>query len=93
MMASKNTTRWPATGRVAPNFQGAIGVKSTGQDTEPEGVDVVVPVLKLTATFVMRKNTIDLDYVRVMAGLAGRTNDDVFLWLRSRRAVVLGLCG
>lgn len=93
MYTSKNTASFPATGRTAPDFQGAIGVKSTGTDTEPEGVDVITPVLKLTATFRHAKNTIDLAYVNAVAGLSGCTNSALFYGYEPGELLFLGCVG
>ena len=93
MYTSKNTTSYPAATRTAPDFQGAIGVKSTGNDTEPEGVDVVTPVLKLTATYRHPKNTIDLAYVNAVAGLSGRTNNAAFYGYAAGELLFLGCVG
>lgn len=93
MFTSRNTTRFPATGRTAPDFKGAIGVKSTANDTEPEGVDVVTPVLKLTATFRHPKNTIDMAYVKKIAGMSGRTNNAAFYGYDEGELLFLGAVG
>lgn len=65
---SKNTTRYPGTG---PNFQGAIAVQSGG---EPQGTDIVIPALKLTATYRWPKNTVTTTYVNALASLSGCVN-------------------
>ena len=93
MYTSKNTTAYPATSRTAPDFKGAIGVKSTGNDTEPEGVDIVTPVLKLTATFRHPKNTINLAYVNAVAGLSGCTNNGAFYGYAAGELLFLGCVG
>ncbi len=93
MYTSKNTQRFPAAGRTAPDFKGAIGIKQSGNDTEPEGVDIVTPVLKLTATYRHPKNTIDLAYVNAVAGLSGRTNNAPFYGYAAGELLFLGCVG
>lgn len=93
LTASKNTTRYPATGRTAPDFKGAIGVKNTGRDAEPEGVDIVIPGLKLTATYKWAAGTKDIAYVKAVAGLTGRTNNATFYTFAAGELLFLGMTG
>lgn len=90
MFTSKNTTRYSRTSRTAPDFQGAIGVKNTGKDAEPEGVDVVTPGLKLTATYKWPANTFGIAEAKVIAGMTGRTNNGTFYTFPAGELLFLG---
>lgn len=69
---SKETrNRYPSTG---PNFNNAIQV----QNGEPQGVDVVIPALKLTATYRWPKNTVHPAYINALASLSGCINNATF---------------
>jgi len=93
LTTSKNTTRFPASGRTAPDFKGAIGVKNTGRDAEPEGVDIVIPGLKLTATYKWPGGAKDMAYVKTVAGLTGRTNNATFYTYDIGELLFLGMTG
>lgn len=93
LTTSKNTTSYAPSGRTAPDFQGAIGVKNTGKDAEPEGVDVVIPGLKLTATYKWAAGTLDITYVKTVAGLTGRTNNATFYGFAEGELLFLGMTG
>lgn len=93
MTTSKNTTRYAPSGRTAPDFQGAIGVKNTGKDAEPEGVDIVTPGLKLTATYKFAKNTISFSDVKTWASVTGRTNNAAFYTFAQGELLFLGATG
>lgn len=93
LTASKNTSRYPATGRTAPDFKGAIGVKNTGKDAEPEGVDIVIPGLKLTMTYRWPAGSKDLAYVKDVAALTGRTNAAAFYDFDIGELLFMGMTG
>ena len=93
LTTSKNTTRYAPSGRTAPDFQGAIGVKNTGKDAEPEGVDIILPGLKLTATYRWPKDTVNLAYAKTLAGLTGRTNNNTFHTFAAGELLFLGATG
>ncbi len=93
MTTSKATSRYAPSGRTAPDFKGAIGVKNTGKDAEPEGVDVVIPGLKLTAVYKWPKNTVDFAYMKRLAGLTGKTNNNPFYTFAQGELLFLGATG
>jgi hypothetical protein len=93
LTTSKHTDRYAPSGRVAPDFKGAIGVKNTGKDAEPEGVEVVIPGLKLTATYKFPKNTIDLAYIKSLSAMTGHTNDDTWYTFDQGELLFLGGTG
>ncbi len=93
LTTSKLTNAYAPSGRVAPNFGGAIGVKSTGQDAEPEGVDIVLPGLKLTARYKWPKNTIDLAYIKGLSAMTGRTNNAIWKTFARGELLFLGATG
>lgn len=69
---SKNTDKYPNS--TAPNFNGAIQV----QNGEAQGVDVIIPALKLTAVYRWPKNTITPAYVNMLASMSGCVNSAAF---------------
>ena len=83
---SKNTTRYPADG---PNFNGAIQV----QNGEPQGADVIIPALKLTATYRWPKNTVTTSYVNSLASLSGTVNSGTFGDYAAGELLFLGASG
>lgn len=87
--SSRGTTSYPASGRTAPDFKGAIGVRNG----EPEGVDVIVPALKLTATYKFPKDTVNIAYIKTLAGLTGGTNNDEFYTFAAGELLFLGASG
>jgi hypothetical protein len=89
LTASRGTTRYPATGRIAPDFKSAIGVK----DGAPEGIDAVIPALKLTFSYKWPKGVIDLAYVKSMAGLVGNTNSGTWYTFAAGELLFLGTTG
>lgn len=93
LMTSKLTNAYAPSGRVAPNFGGAIGVKNTGKDAEPEGVDIVLPGLKMTATYKWPKDTVDVAYAKLLAGLTGKTNNAPFCGFATGELLFLGGTG
>ncbi len=69
---SKQTrARYPGTG---PNFNNAIGVANG----EPQGVDIVIPALKLNVTYRWPKNTVTPSYANMLATMSGCVNSDTF---------------
>ncbi len=90
---SKATAKYNASGRTAPDFKSAIGVKVTGKDAEPEGVEIVTPGLKLTAKYKWPKDTIDIAYVKTVAGLTGFTNNAPWYSFAQGELLFLGCSG
>lgn len=93
MFTSKATAAFARTGRTAPDYKGAIGVKQSGKDAEPEGVEVVTPALKLTATYKHPKDTIDFAYIKGLAALTGKTNTAPFYTFAAGELLFLGGTG
>jgi hypothetical protein len=83
---SKNTTRYPSN---APNFNGAIQV----QNGEPQGADVIIPALKLTATYRWPKNTVTTGYVNTLSSLSGCVNSGGFGGYAAGELLFLGASG
>lgn len=83
---SKNTTRYPSDG---PNMNGAIQV----QNNEAQGTDIVIPALKLTATYRWPKNTVDTAYVNLLASLSGCVNSGTFGDYAAGELLFLGASG
>lgn len=89
VFASQNTTRYPRSGRTAPDFKGLIGIK----DGDPEGVDITVPALKLNYRYKWPANVINNAYVKTMAGLVGTCNTASFDTYAAGELLFLGLTG
>jgi hypothetical protein len=86
------TTRYAVSGRTAPNHYGAIGVHGT----EVDGIEIVVPTLKLTATAVHKQSqevvwdgTIDA-FTRSMASMTGSVNNAPFFGYEEGELLFLG---
>jgi hypothetical protein len=96
MKASKATRTYKVPGFPdAPNLRGAIGVKGA----EVEGVEVVTPLLKLTATYrhlrsgsVLNDTTVDA-YIKSLARLTGRTNASTWKTYEQGELLFLGATG
>jgi hypothetical protein len=89
MTTSRGTQSYARSGVTAPNFQNAIGVRNG----EPEGVDVVIPALKLNFTYKWPRNVIDLAYVKALAGMVGRVNDASWFTFAAGELLFLGTTG
>lgn len=89
MTASRGTSSYARTGFTAPDFQNAIGVR----DGEPEGVDVVVPALKLVFTYKWPQNALALAYAKTLAGMVGTTNNATFYTFAAGELLFLGSTG
>lgn len=95
LKTSKATTRYAVAGRTAPDHRGAIGVKRD----EVEGVDIVIPALKLTATYrhsqagsVVNDLTFDA-YLKMLARYTGSTNNATWLTYAAGEMLFLGSTG
>lgn len=86
---SRATTAFPVAGRTAPDYRGAVEVS----DGQPQGVDVVIPALKLTYTYKWPKGVVDLADVRALAGITGRTNDALWYGFQAGELLYLGSSG
>lgn len=64
---SKATSRYPIN---APNFGGGIGYSNQ----ELQGVDIVIPTMKLHATYRWPKNTFTTAHANVLAAMTGTIN-------------------
>jgi hypothetical protein len=83
---SRGTTRYPGS---APDHKGAIQV----ENGEPQGADLVIPALKLSATYRWPKNTIDTTYVNAVASMSGTTNSSSFYTYAAGELLFLGASG
>lgn len=89
MSTSRGTTRYARSGQTAPDFQSAIGVRGG----EPEGVDVVIPALKLVFTYKWPKSALSLPYAKTLAGMVGTTNNATFHTFAAGELLFLGSTG
>lgn len=89
MTTSRGTAAYARAGITAPNFHNAIGVRNG----EPEGVDVVIPALKLNFTYKWPTGVIDLAYVKSLAAMVGKTNDNSWYTFAAGELLFLGSTG
>lgn len=83
---SKLTTRYPA---AAPNFNGGIGF-SNG---EMQGVDIVIPTMKLQATYRWPKNTFTTAHANILAAMTGTINSAPWQGYAAGELLYLGSTG
>ena len=86
---SRSTSSFPASGRTAPDFKGAVEVS----DGEPQGVDVVIPALKLTFTYKWPKGVVTVNDTKFIAGLTGSVNDASWYGFAAGELLFLGATG
>jgi hypothetical protein len=89
--ASKETIGAYGSGAAVADHKQSIGV--TGPDKDPEGADVVIPVLKLTATFRHPQGHITLPQIKNLARWTGKVNSDTFLTFAAGEVLFLGCTG
>jgi hypothetical protein len=77
--------RYPAPGKTAPDFQGAIGVTHDNV----EGVDIIVPVFKFTATKVFAPS--GLPNLGTVYSLTGKVNSGAFSVTDTITGLTIGL--
>lgn len=70
-----------------PNYLGAIGANAQG---ECEGVDVVVPSLKISVQFHHSQGSLNQSYIKSVAGITGSVNTDSFLGFDADELLFLG---
>lgn len=87
--ASKSTTSYPTSGRTAPDFKGAIEVS----DGEPQGVDVVLPALKLVFTYKWPKGVLTINDAKAIASMTGTTNNAAWYGFAAGELLFLGASG
>lgn len=84
---SKATDQFP---NDAENFWGAINVD---QDGVPQGVDVVVPQLRIDRTVAYPRSYVDDAFVDQIADLTGTTNASTFFGRPAGEVLLLGAAG
>ena len=89
--ASKQTVGKFVASGTAPDCKQAIGV--SGPDKEPDGAEIVVPVLKLTATFKQPAGVITIAQIKNLARWTGKVNSDTFLTFAPGEVLFLGCTG
>jgi hypothetical protein len=77
-------------GVAAPDHKGAIGVTLSG---EIEGVDIVIPSLKITATITHEQGVLSFSQARLLAANTGRTNNAPFMGYEAGELLFLGAQG
>jgi hypothetical protein len=85
---SKATNKYPNT-TASPSFNGAVQV----QNGEAQGTDIIIPALKLTATYRWPKNTVTPTYVNLLASMSGTVNSDAFGVYAAGELLFLGASG
>jgi hypothetical protein len=89
--AKEHLASYEASGVVAGDFhKGAINVKADG---DVEGVDIVIPALKLTYTFTHPEGVVNEGYARTLANYTGMTNSEVFRGFQIGELLFAGASG
>lgn len=86
---SRSTTKYPAPGREAPDFYGAIAVSSSGV----EGVDIQVPALSFSKRKRFASNYVTNAWIRSVAGITGSTNNATFYGFPAGELLFEGAAG
>lgn len=73
----------------APDMGGAIGVRGDQID----GVDVVIPALKVTASFTHPAAVVTLPHIKTLARITGQVNSTAFLTFAPGEVLFLGATG
>lgn len=81
--------RYAPPGKVAPDFQGAIGVTHDNV----EGVDVTVPVYNFSETHYLNADQVTGAYKATLFGLTGRVNGAAFRGFAPGEVLFLGASG
>lgn len=89
--ARKHISTYDDSGPLAGDFhKGAINVK---EDGDVEGVDIVIPALRLTYTFKHPAGAVNESFARDMARITGRTNELEFRGFEPEELLFLGASG
>lgn len=89
--AKSHVATYESSGVVAgDHHKGSIGVKKDG---EIEGVDIVSPVLKLNFSFKHPSGQVTITQARILAGLTGSVNGDVWKGFQPGELLYLGSTG
>lgn len=83
------TSRHAASGKTAPDFQGAIDVR----DGKPQGVDRVIPAQKLTVNYRMNRPADINAFTYLAQGLVGTTNSNAMLSYSAGELLFVGMTG
>lgn len=87
---SKETiAKYAATGITAPDYKQLIGVN--GEDVD--GVDVVIPALKLTAHYRHPAAIVSLARIKYLANITGNVNSTPFMTFAAGEVLFLGCSG
>lgn len=89
--ASKETIGAYGSGAAITDWKQAIGI--TGPAEPPQGTDVIIPVLKLTATLRHDPGVITLPQIKNLARWTGKVNSDSFLTFAPGEVLFLGCTG
>jgi hypothetical protein len=87
-LAKAHVATYP-TGGSPPDHQGAIGVNGDNVD----GVDIVIPALKLTVSFSHPTGVATIARAKMLARNTGKTNSDTFLTFEPGEVLFLGATG
>jgi len=89
IMASKATVGAYGGAAATTDFDGMIGVNQDSVD----GVDIVIPTLKITATFTHEVGIITLPRIKQLARATGKVNSDTFLTFAPGEVLFAGCTG
>jgi hypothetical protein len=77
----------------APDNGKAINVRRSGTEVRVDGVDIVVPTLKLVRTHYLPASIVTSDYIKTLARLTGKTNKDPWKGFAAGELLFLGAQG
>lgn len=86
---SRDTDSYPIASRTAPDYKHSVEVSGG----TPQGVDIVIPAMKLTATYKWPKGVIRLNDAISLARLTGRTNASQWYGFDAGELLFLGATG
>jgi hypothetical protein len=88
--AKQHVATYPSGGDL---HKGAINVKQTDKGADVEGVDIIIPALKFTASFRHPQGIVTPAYVKALASITGTTNSESFLGFEPGELLFLGATG
>lgn len=75
---------------VHTEFFNAIGVKKTKHGFDIAGIDIVIPKLELTCTTSFAPGTVTIEWIKALAEMTGKTNDQVWKTFEKGELLFMG---
>lgn len=86
---SRDTDSYPIASRTAPDYKHAVEVSGG----TPQGVDIVIPALKIVGTYKWPKGVVTIADAKALAGQTGTTNDAPWYGFEAGELLFLGATG